>query len=189
MNLLNYQVEALKYIIPYLRTNSDIAAILSAIGLQFTNLQDAIEYLCNTYNIRLARGVWLDYAGAEVGSQRDEMDFGNYLCVNRYHINEEKRIYFLSSGLNPESPLSLSDAEFIQKIYAYIGANSSCGTREDIISIVKTITNAEHVYLTKTAACCLKIKLTGKSLILTRNTIEYIRQILGDGVYLEDISY
>lgn len=189
MKILNYQIEALKYIIPYLRTNEDVCIILKSIGERFNNLQTAIIYLLNSLDIKKARGVWLDYAGSEVGATRDEMDFGNYFCVNRNHINIEKHFYFLTSETNPESPLSLNDAEFIQKILAYIGANSSCGTRNEIIEIVKTITNAQQVIVTKSAKCTLKINLIGKSIILTKNTINYIQQVIGDGIYLEEITY
>lgn len=189
MNLINYQVQALKRIIPYFRQNEDIKAVLYAIASRFTNLQDAVSYLADSLSISQARGVWLDYAGSEVGAQRDEMDFGNYFCVNRRHINSQQRFYFLTSGINPEEPMSLTDAEFVQKIFAYIGANSSCGTENDVINIVKTITNAEQVLITKTSRCNLKIKLVGSSFILTQNTVSYIQQILGDGVYLEDITF
>ena len=84
--------------------------------------------------------------------------------------------------------MSLNDAEFIQKIFAYIGANSSCGTRNEIIDIVKTITNAQKVIVQKTGRCVLKIDLTGDSLIITQNTVNYIQQIIGDGIYLEEIT-
>ncbi len=188
MQILDYQIEALKYALPYIRANEDLAIVLKAIGERFNNLQTAIVYLLNTLDIRKARGIWLDYAGSEVGAQRDEMDFGNYFCVNRLHVNVEKRFYFLSSGLDPETPLSLNDAEFIQKIFAYIGANSSCGTRNEIIEIVKTITNAENVIVEKTARCVLKIHLAGGALIMTQNTVDYIQQIIGDGIYLEEIT-
>lgn len=188
MKKLDYQIEALKYIIPYFRGNEDVVTILKAIGSRFDNLQSAIIYLLNTLDIRAARGVWLDYAGAEVGAQRDEVDFGNYFCVNALHINAKKRFYFLSSGENPESPLSLTDAEFIQKIFAYIGSNSSCGTRNEIIDIVSTITNAQKVIVTKTGRCTLKINLIGSKLVLTRNTINYIQRVIGDGIYLEEIT-
>ena len=188
MQILDYQIEALKYALPYIRANEDVAIVLKAIGERFNNLQTAIVYLLNTLDIRKARGIWLDYAGSEVGAQRDEMDFGNYFCVNRLHVNVEKRFYFLSSGLDPETPLSLNDEEFIQKIFAYIGANSSCGTRNEIIEIVKTITNAENVIVEKTARCVLKIHLAGGALIMTQNTVDYIQQIIGDGIYLEEIT-
>lgn len=188
MKKLDYQIEALKYIIPYFRGNEDIVCILKSIGERFNTLQAAIVYLLDTLNIRSARGIWLDYAGAEVGASRDEVDYGNYFCVNREHINAEKRFYFLTSGINPESPLSLNDAEFIQKILAYIGANSSCGTRNEIINIVQTITNARKVIVTKKSRCVLGINLIGDGLIVTKNTIHYIQQIIGDGIYLEEIT-
>lgn len=189
MDIIDYQIMSLQNIIPYLRQNEDIKTILQSVGSRFTNLQSATGYLETSYSIQDARGVWLDYAGAEVGAQRDEMDFGNYFCVNRKHINTEKRFYFLTSGQNPESPLSLEDAEYIQKIYAYIGANLSCGTRAENINIIKTITNADKVFVTYTAPCSLKVHLSGKSLVLTQNTITYIQQLLGDGVFLEEIVY
>ena len=188
MNIIDYKIQGLKYIIPYLRPNEDVKALLSSIGLRFTNLQDACRYLSASLNITDARGVWLDYAGTEVGASRDEKDFGDYFCVNRHHINVQKRFYYLSSGINPEIPLSLSDAEFIQKIFAYIGANSACGTENDVIDIVGIITNAQEVSLTKTARCNVKIKLSGKSLVLTQNTVTYIQQIFGDGINLVEIE-
>ena len=188
MQILDYQVEALKYALPYLRTNEDVVALLKAIGLRFTNLQTAIVYLLNTLDIRKARGVWLDYAGAEVGAQRDEDDYGNYFCVNRLHINEEKLFYFLTSGTDPESPLSLNDAQFLQKIFAYIGANTSCCTRNENIAIIKTITNADSVIIKKVARCTLTIDITGNALITTQNTIRYIQQVLCDGVFLQEIT-
>ncbi len=189
MDLINFKVESLKSVLPYLRQNEYVKAIIDVISAQYEDLQDALYALCLNLHIRDARGVWLDMIGREVGAQRDEKDFGSFFCVNRKHINEEMRFYFLSSGENPESPLTLDDAEFIQKIFAYIGANSSCGTRNENIEIIKTITNADHVYITRTAPCSLKIQLAGSALILTKNTISYIRQVLGDGVNIEDIIY
>ncbi len=189
MNNIDYQKVAQRSIIPYFQTNDDIAVILDAASLRFKNLHDVISYLADSYNIDEARGEWLNKAGAEVGAQRDEKDFGNYFCVNRKHINESKRFYFVSSGKNPESPLSLSDAEFIQKIYAYIGANSSCGTRNEVIEIIKMITNADKVIISQIDKCVIKIKLAGKSLVLTQNTILYIQQIVGDSVYIDEITY
>ncbi len=188
MKSLDFSTEIFKYIIPYFRTINDVKTILKAVGMRFNNLQAAADYLLNTLSIRQARGVWLDYAGDEVGAQRDEMDFGDYFCVNRPHINAQKKFYFLASKSDPESPLSLPDAEFIQKILAYIGANSSCGSRNEVINIVKTMTNAEKVVVTKTGTCMLNITLYGSGIVLTKNTVTYIQQILGDGIYLEEVS-
>ena len=188
MKTNDYKIEALKYVLPYLRTNEDIVAVLKAIGATFNNLQDAVSYLLNSLNIHNARGVWLDYIGTEVGAQRDEMDYGNYFCVNRLHVNVEKYFYFVTSGLNPQSPLSLTDAEFIQKILAYIGANSSCGSHNECVKIIKTITNATKVIISKESPLIVSIKLYGQGLILTKNTISYIQNILLDGVYIKEIT-
>lgn len=188
MKTNDYKIEALKYVLPYLRTNEDIVAVLKAIGATFNNLQDAVSYLLNSLNIHNARGVWLDYIGTEVGAQRDEMDYGNYFCVNRLHVNVEKYFYFVTSGLNPQSPLSLTDAEFIQKILAYIGANRSCGTREECLEIITTITNATKVIISQESPLIVSIKLYGQGLILTKNTISYIQNIILDGVYIKEIT-
>lgn len=188
MKTNDYKIEALKYVLPYLRTNEDIVAVLKAIGATFNNLQDAVSYLLNSLNIHNARGVWLDYIGTEVGAQRDEMDYGNYFCVNRLHVNVEKYFYFVTSGLNPQSPLSLTDAEFIQKILAYIGANRSCGTREECLEIITTITNAKKVIISRESPLVVSISLYGEGLILTKNTISYIQNILLDGVYIKEIK-
>ena len=188
MKTNDYKIEALKYVLPYLRTNEDIVAVLKAIGATFNNLQDAVSYLLNSLNIHNARGVWLDYIGTEVGAQRDEMDYGNYFCVNRLHVNVEKYFYFVTSGLNPQSPLSLTDAEFIQKILAYIGANRSCGTREECLEIITTITNATKVIISQESPLIVSIKLYGQGIILTKNTISYIQNILLDGVYIKEIK-
>lgn len=188
MKTNDYKIEALKYVLPYLRTNEDIVAVLKAIGATFNNLQDAVSYLLNSLNIHNARGVWLDYIGTEVGAQRDEMDYGNYFCVNRLHVNVEKYFYFVTSGLNPQSPLSLTDAEFIQKILAYIGANRSCGTRNENLDIITTITNAQKVIISRESPLVVSISLYGEGLILTKNTISYIQNILLDGVYIKEIK-
>ena len=188
MKTNDYKIEALKYVLPYLRTNEDIVAVLKAIGATFNNLQDAVSYLLNSLNIHNARGVWLDYIGTEVGAQRDEMDYGNYFCVNRLHVNVEKYFYFVTSGLNPQSPLSLTDAEFIQKILAYIGANRSCGTRNENLDIITTITNAKKVIISRESPLVVSISLYGEGLILTKNTISYIQNILLDGVYIKEIT-
>lgn len=188
MKTNDYKIEALKYVLPYLRTNEDIVAVLKAIGATFNNLQDAVSYLLNSLNIHNARGVWLDYIGTEVGAQRDEMDYGNYFCVNRLHVNVEKYFYFVTSGLNPQSPLSLTDAEFIQKILAYIGANRSCGTRNENLDIITTITNAKKVIISRESPLVVSISLYGEGLILTKNTISYIQNILLDGVYIKEIK-
>lgn len=188
MKTYDYNSLALRYIIPYLRTNTDITAILYAIGETFNNLQEAVEELLTQLNLHNARGVWLDKIGAEVGAERDEKDFGDYFCVNRSHINTEKYFYFTTSCTDPESTISLGDAEYIQKILAYIGTNNSSGTREEVISIIKTITGATKVIIKEVDTNVLSINIIGEQILLTQNTLNYIRGTVADGVSISAIT-
>ena len=149
---------------------------------------EIVKRLANSLSIKYARGQRLDYIGAEVGASRDETDFGNYFCVNKLHLNETVQFYFLSSGQDPKSPLPLSDAEFIQKIYAYIGANASSGNTEEVIAIVKQITNADEVRIINGNNGGIKINICGSGLIITQNTAKYIKQICGSSIYIEEIT-
>lgn len=188
MKLYDYKNKGLEYIISYFRTNKDIVNILQTIGQRYEELQNILQQLLTNLNISKARGKRLDYIGAEVGASRDESDFGEYFCINRLHLNVPKPFYFITSGLDPKSTLSLSDAEYIQKIYAYIGTNSSSGSLEELISIIKKITNADTVLINKNENQGISIDIKGDGLIMTKNTINYIQNILGDGIYLEEIK-
>lgn len=187
MKYRNYKVEILKYIIPYFRQNTDIKNILLAIGIRFNALQDIIVELLDSLTISKAQGFLLDYIGREVGTERDEVDYGDYFCVNLSHINVAKRFYFMASGLNPEIVITLEDAEFIQKIMAVIGGNMSSGTRNENLNIIKIITNSENVIINKTGTCQLDIYLTGSNITYTKNTAKYIQDILGSGIYLNEV--
>lgn len=188
MQLLNYQIEALKYCLPYLRQNTDIITVLKEIGARFNSLQDVVIYLLKSLKIRNARGVWLDDIGREVGASRDEISFGNYFCVNLQHINVPKLFYFLVSDLNPLNPVTLDDATFIQKIFAYIGSNNASATHNELIAIIKILTGAEAVHITKISTCTIKINIIGENIILTNNTIDYIQNIVGSGIYIQEIT-
>ena len=190
MQLFNYEVQALKYCLPYLRCNKDVVTVLKAIGKRYNLIQAVILYLLNSLRISDARGVWLDYIGAEVGALREDVDFGDYFCANAEHVNVEKRFWFTNSGESAQRQITLSDSEFINKIYAYIASNTSSGTRNEIINIIKFLTGAENVIVTKTATCILSINLIGdaEKIKLTQNIVKYIRSILANGVYLEEIT-
>ena len=187
MKYRDYKVEILKYIIPYFRQNTDIKNILLAIGMRFNALQDIIVELLDSLTISKAKGFLLDYIGKEVGTTRDEVDFGNYFCVNMPHINIEKRFYFMASGLNPETILTLEDKEFIQKIMAVIGGNISSGTRNENLNIIKMITNSDDVIIRKVGTCQLDIYLNGADITYTKSTLNYIQNILGDGIFLNEV--
>ena len=187
MKYRDYKVEVLKYLISYFRQNEDIKNILLAIGLRFNELQDVIVQLLDSLTISKARGFLLDNIGTEVGTTRDETDYGDYFCVNVPHLNVEKRFYFLASNLDPNQKVTLKDAEFIQKIMAVIGSNLSSGTRNENLNIIKMITNAESVIIKKVGTCELEVHLMGSNLTYTRNTLKYIQDILIDGVFLKEV--
>lgn len=187
MKYLDYKIEVLKYLISYFKGNEDIKSLLIAIGLKFNELQDAIVYLLDTLTINKAQGFLLDDIGVEVGTTRDETDFGNYFCVNLPHVNVQKYFYFLSSALDPSIQITLEDAEFIQKIMAVIGGNLSSGTRNENLNIIKMITNADDVIIDKVNKCQLDVYLVGDSITYTKNTLTYIQSILADGVFLNEV--
>ena len=187
MKYRDYKVEVLKYLISYFRQNEDIKNILLAIGMRFNELQDVIVQLLDSLTISKERGFLLDNIGTEVGTTRDEIDYGDYFCVNVPHINVEKRFYFLASNLDPNQKVSLKDAEFIQKIMAVIGSNLSSGTRNENLNIIKMITNAESVIIKKVGTCQLDLYLNGSDITYTKNTFEYISKILTDGVFLNEV--
>jgi hypothetical protein len=187
MKYRDYKVEVLKYLISYFRQNEDIKNILLAIGLRFNELQDVIVQMLDSLTISKARGFLLDNIGTEVGTTRDETDYGDYFCVNVPHLNVEKRFYFLASNLDPNQKVTLKDAEFIQKIMAVIGSNLSSGTRNENLNIIKMITNAESVIIKKVGTCELEVHLMGSNLTYTRNTLKYIQDILIDGVFLKEV--
>ena len=180
MRLFDYEKQALKYCLPYLRCNEDVKVVLQAIGNR--------NNLLNSLRIADARGIWLDYIGAEVGALRDDISYGNYFCVNEEHINVEKQFYFTSSGEQAGIAITLSDEGFINKIYAYIASNTSSATRNELINVVKFLTGADNVLITKTDTCTLSINLIGQDITLTQNLVNYIRRCLGDGIYLEEIT-
>ena len=187
MKYRDYKIEILKYIIPYFRNNTDIKNILLAIGMRFNSLQDIIVELLDSLTIAKARGFLLDDIGVEVGTSRDEVDYGDYFCVNLPHINVEKRFYFMASDLNPETVITLEDAEFIQKIMAVIGGNMSSGTRNENLNIIKMLTNSENVIIKKVGTCQLDIYLNGADITYTKNTLNYIQNILSDGIFLNEV--
>ena len=188
MKSINYQIETLKYILGYFRQNKDVVNFLKQLTLRGNSVRDGILTLLKSYKIQQARGVFLDYIGAEVGTKRDETDLSNYFCVNLFHVNENKLFYFLTTGNNPGTPIILEDAEFMQKIFACIGTNTSSGNFEETISLIKTITNADNIQITKGEQDGIKINISGSNSVLTGNTVNYIRNVLGDGIYLEEIT-
>ena len=188
MKIINYETLGLRYLLPYLRQNEDIATLIKLFASRFTNLQNIVNTLQTILSIKDARGIWLDYIGKEVGASRSETDYGNYFCVGALHINTSKQFYFLTSQENPDQPVNLQDFDFIGKIMAYIGANTSFAAIEEVLSIIKRISNANTVHIEKTGNCSLKLNLYGSRLLLTQSSLNYNKQIIGSGIYIQEIT-
>lgn len=189
MKTIKYDKEILNYIIPYMRDNEDLVYFLEIVGARFLKLQKVIEYLLHSYNIRMAKGQFLDFAGMEVDADRDEVDYDSFFCVNSPDINAEKKFYFLSSGLDPMHIISLADNEYLSKILAKISANMTQPNIKSVIDIVKAVTNADNVFVIPDDNAGLKIIIEGEQLFLTANTVNYIKQyILGNGIYLKEVK-
>ena len=169
MKIYDYEKQGLKYLLPYLATNIDIAAIVKIFGNRFNKLQSVLNKLVQSYNIKQCRDELLDFAGLEVGVTRDVVDF-------------------LTSNFSPYSVLTLNDAAFLQKIYAQIYSNTSSSTYEEFLYIVKFITNADKVEITKYSDCSIKLNLIGNNVLYTSNTAAYINQICGCGIYLKEVT-
>ena len=187
MNLINYEFQSQKYVIPYIRSNKSIALFLKILAKRYQMMQTVIKYLMASYNIKKARGKFLDNAGAEVSAYRDEADVSQYFCTGSLHINVPKKFYFLISGIDPASVVTLDDVQFIQKIYTEICGNSSFGTLDDICAAVKIITNAKDVIVTRLGVSGLCLNIIGSDIVLTGNVINYIKKTLSDGIYLEEV--
>jgi len=188
MKQTDYQKLGQKIILAYLRQNNNLKTFIKILSTRFNMIQEIILYLLNSYKISNARGKWLDYIGSEVGAQREEIDYGNYFVVNQPHINVPKMFYFLTSENNPQNILTLEDASYIQKISTYIGTNISSGTIEDILTLVKKITEADMIEIRKSNSEGLSITVEGDHMVLTRNTESYVHEILSNGIYLKEIK-
>ena len=63
----------------------------------------------------------------------------------------------------------------------------SSGTRNENLNIIKMITNSDNVIIRKVGTCQLDIYLNGANITYTKNTFEYISNILTDGVFLNEV--
>ena len=176
-------------LIGYLRANEDINFLMRIILKRFAVLEEITDELTSNLSISYAKEKWLDYIGLELNAVRDETDFGNYFCLNRSHCNVEKEFYFLADNHNPEKKIPLNDAEFLQKIYAYIVKNISFGRFEEVLTSLKLITRADSVKFSFPAPATVGIHLTGEGLLLTPSAGTYIQNTaICEGIYIKEIT-
>ena len=149
-----------------------------AIGLQ--SIQKAINYLSDAINIDKAQGVWLDYIGWLLGTNRQVVSIEKFFSVNTPDLNRELFFWFANQSIDSTS--TLSDSLFRRRIYGKRGYNISKGTRNENIKIIKNFTFADHVIIKNISPMVLDITLYGDNILETNTIIEDIEFVLGNGV-------
>ena len=179
----------LEYSISQFRNVPEYEKMCEAFTYGLNTIQNSVNYLSDMLDIDEATGVWLDYIGWLVGITRSEyIDTDRYFCANAEDVNVPKFFYFpnLSSGSGDST---LSDELFRGQIKAKIAYNNSNGTREDLIKIIKLLTNADKVIIENASPMILKISLYGEK-IIKHNIIPNVTSVLpnGVGLYENDIT-
>lgn len=137
-----------RFSISKLRANQAYVKMCEAHCVGMNSIQNAIDYMSNALNVDKASGVWLDYIGWLVGTNRQYFDASEFFKVNSPDLNTEKYFYFPTETTWTQG--TLNDVLFRQRIKAKIGYNVSKGTREENLAIIKNMTNADKVIITKT---------------------------------------
>jgi len=189
MLLNDYYLKMQEYSISQLRANPDYLLFCKCIGEDFNNLQKVSEYLLDMVNIDKAEGKYLDYIGWLVGTTRTYFNIARFFSVNSPDLNVPKYFWFENQTIGQTA--SLPDELFRRRIYAKIGYNTTKGTREDNIYIIKNMSFADKVIIkspnskdNKTEAMCLDVTLTGNNILQTNTLLDDIENILGTGVGL-----
>ncbi|MBO8431412.1 DUF2612 domain-containing protein [Spirochaetes bacterium] len=186
MLLNDFYVLMQKYSISQLRLNKDYQILCKCIGNQYDNLQKVSQYLLNSCDIDKAEGVWLDYLGWLVGTTRQYFNIARFFSVNSDDVNVEKYFWFVNQTIGQIA--SLSDELFRKRIYAKIGYNTTKGTRKDNNYIIKNMSNAEKVIITKIEPMVLDITIYGSEILETNTMLDDIENILGTGVGLRNLK-
>jgi hypothetical protein len=179
MNRVDHTFEILNKIIPYLRNFSDIRTIVNQTGLECDDIEDGIDYILNHGMILdNARDKWLDRYGIIVGATREEI----IIDPNSFQLNVADKLNVgylpLLKNNGGTVPITLGDAQYLVKIKAQIGKNNTSTLREQIITIVKLITNATQVLISKPQNHYIDIDLIGNAIIYKINTFDNIESIL-----------
>lgn len=189
MLLNDYYLKMQEYSISCLRANPDYLLFCQCIGNDFNNLQKCSEFLLNMTDIDKAEGVYLDYIGWLVGTTRTYFNIARFFSVNSNDLNVMKYFWFPNQTIGQTA--SLSDELFRRRIYAKIGYNTTKGTREDNIYIIKNMSFADKVLIkspnsktNSTDLMMLDVTLIGDNILQTNTLLDDIENILGTGVGL-----
>ena len=171
-----------------LRENDGYQKLCEAHCKGMISIQNAVDFLTNALNVDKASGVFLDYIGWLVGTTRTSFSISGFFCVNSNDINVEKQFYFPTETKLEQG--SLVDVIFRQRIKAKIGYNISKGTREDNLYIIKNLTNADKVVITKAGYKKLDVHLYGNNIVLSgvNSLRQDIEQILGLTIGLNNLE-
>nr|DAS99104.1 MAG TPA: Protein of unknown function (DUF2612) [Caudoviricetes sp.] len=189
MLLNDYYIKMQEYSISQLRANPDYLLFCKCIGNDYNNLQKVSKYLLDMVNIDKAEGKYLDYIGWLVGTTRTYFNIARFFSVNSNDLNVMKYFWFPNQTIGQTA--SLPDELFRRRIYAKIGYNTTKGTREDNIYIIKNMTFADKVLIKSpnsktdsTDPMCLEVTLIGNNILQTNTLLDDIENILGTGVGL-----
>lgn len=186
MLLNEFYIKMQEYSISQLRANPDYLLFCKCIGNDYNNLQKVSEYLLNMANIDKAEGKYLDYIGWLVGTTRTYFNIARFFSVNSPDLNTLKYFWFNNQTIGQTS--DLSDELFRRRIYAKIGYNTTKGTREENIYIIKNMTYAEKVLITVPEPMTLDIVLVGNNILETNTLKDDIENILPTGVGLRTLK-
>lgn len=182
MSLVTLELDKLmqKNSISELRTIPEYVKLCEAHAVGLQTIQNAINYLSDAINLDKAQGVWLDYIGWLLGTDRQYMNIARFFSVNEDDVNREKYFWFANQNIGQIA--SLSDELFRRRIYGKKGYNISKCTRNENIKIIKDITFADHVIIENISPMVLDITLYGDNILETNTLIDDIEFVLGDGV-------
>lgn len=187
----NYKQLLEEYIISQFRKKSGIDEVLSAIAGQYSTLQEKLQTLLKWTSVDTAEGELLDYIGYLFGITRDYFDLSQCICVNVDDINRSKYFFFKESKSGAIVPRgNLADQNFRQRIKAKIALKFSNYTRNDNILVIKNMTFADNVEISKYSSMMLDINLVGnrQEMFITDKTLAEIQGVLGDGVGLHSLT-
>lgn len=186
---LDYRQLLDEYIISQFRGKDGIKETLDAISGQYLKLQGDLQSLLNWTSVDTADGELLDYIGYLFGITRDYFDISQFICLNQDDINRSKYFFFREGG-NPGNTGNLSDKNFRARIKAKIASKFSNHTRNYNIYVIKNMTFAENVEITKPSKMMLNVNLVGdrNKMFITDKTLAEVEGVLGYGVGLNALT-
>ena len=186
---LNYRELLDEYIISPFRGKDGVKETLNAISEQYSKIQNDLYSLLNWTSIDTAEGDLLDYIGFLFGITRDYFDISQYICLNVDDINRSKYFFFREGGVGPNTG-SLSDMDFRNRIKAKIASKFSNHTRNENIYVIKNMTFAENVEISKPSTMMLNVNLVGDrdNMFITDKTLAEVEGVLGYGVGLNALT-